>query len=146
MSEVVQALRQGLGENLVAVVLFGSWARGEAGPESDWDLLVLAHGLKPLPRHFRLKTMLPEAWRGRVSILAKTPSEFTARPAELYLDIALDDVVLYDTDGYITQRLAYLRDLIARHGLRRERIGREMPWNWRQPPGSSWVLEWEDRR
>ena len=148
LSEVVHALRQGLGENLVAVVLFGSRARGEAGPESDWDLLVLAHDLpeKPLERHFRLKTILPEAWRGRVSILAKTPSEFTARLAELYLDIALDGVVLYDTDGYITQRLAYLRDLIARNGLRRERIGREMPWKWRQSPGASWVLEWEDGR
>ena len=130
---------------MVAVVLFGSRARGEAGPESDWDLLVLARDLpeKPLQRHFRLKAMLPESWRGQVSILAKTPSEFAARLPELYLDIALDGVVLYDTGGYIAKRLAYLRSLVAGRGLRRERIGRDMVWNWRQPPESTWALEWE---
>lgn len=34
---VIESLRAGLGDNLVAVVLFGSRARGEAGPESDWE-------------------------------------------------------------------------------------------------------------
>lgn len=145
LTEVVEALQRGLGEDLVAVVLFGSRARGEAGPESDWDLLVLARDLpeKPLQRHFRLKTLLPDAWRGRVSVLAKTPAEFAARLTALYLDIALDGVVLYDTGGYITKRLAYLRDLLARRGLRREQVGHELVWRWRQPPGSTWALEWE---
>ena len=147
LAEIVQALRQGLSEDLVAVALYGSRARGESGPESDWDLLVIARDLpeKPLQRHFRLKTMLPEAWRGQVSILAKTPAEFEARLPDLYLDIALDGVVLYDTDGYIARRLAYLRDLMARRGLRRERLGRDMAWRWREPPGSAWSLEWEGR-
>jgi len=65
LAEVVRALKQGLGDNLVAVVLFGSQARREADPESDWDLLVLARRLpeKPLRRHFWLKELLPEAWR-----------------------------------------------------------------------------------
>ena len=54
---------------------------------------------KPLQRHFRIKSLLPDAWRGRVTILAKTPSEFEVRLPALYLDIALDGLVLYDTDG-----------------------------------------------
>ena len=39
LSPVLDALRNGLGDDLVAVVLFGSQARGEADPQSDWDLL-----------------------------------------------------------------------------------------------------------
>ena len=134
LAEVVRVLKQGLGDNLVAVVLFGSQACREADPGSDWDLLVLAHRLpeKALRRHFWLKEILPESWRGRVAALAKTPAEFESRLPALYLDIALDGVVLYDTGGYIAQRLAYLRDLLAQRGLRRERAGREMIWRWQQ--------------
>jgi predicted nucleotidyltransferase len=145
LTPVVQALRQGLGKDLVSVVLFGSQARGEADANSDWDLLLLARRLpeKPWQRHTQLKRLLPEAWRGRVSLLAKTPAEFEAHLPALYLDIALDGVVLYDTGNYMAQRLAYLRELLARRGLRRERAGVEMIWRWQQAPGPDWALEWE---
>jgi predicted nucleotidyltransferase len=145
LDEAVQAMKQGLGADLVAVVVFGSQARGEADANSDWDLLLLARRLpeKPWQRHIQLKRLLPEAWRGRVSLLAKTPAEFEAHLSALYLDIALDGVVLYDTGNYITQRLAYLRELLARRGLRRERAGREMTWHWQPAPGPDWTLEWE---
>jgi len=145
LDEAVQAMKQGLGADLVAVVLFGSQARGEADANSDWDLLLLARRLpeKPWQRHTQLKRLLPEAWRGRVSLLAKTPTEFEAHLLALYLDVALDGVVLYDTGDYMAQRLAYLRELLARRGLRRERAGGEMTWRWRQAPGPGWTLEWE---
>ncbi len=56
-----EALRQGLGERLVAIVLFGSRARGEAREDSDWDLLVIAKALPDdyLDRHFLLKRIGP---------------------------------------------------------------------------------------
>lgn len=145
MAEVVEALRRGLGEDLVSVVLFGSRARGEAGPESDWDLLVLARCLpeKTLQRHFHLKRMLPEAWRGRIALLAKMPEEFEARLPALYLDIALDGIVLHDTEGYVADRLERLRNLLKQRGLHRARVDREMAWRWKQFPGFDWSLEWE---
>jgi len=145
LDEAVQAMKQGLGADLVAVVLFGSQAQGEADANSDWDLLLLARRLpeKPWQRHVQLKRLLPEAWRGRVSLLAKTPAEFESHLPALYLDIALDGVVLYDTGNYMAQRLAYLRELLARRGLRRERVGREMTWRWQHAPGADWTLEWE---
>src|SRR4051794_206433 len=43
--QAVSALQAALGDRLVAVVLFGSRARGDAHLDSDWDLLVLAEGL-----------------------------------------------------------------------------------------------------
>ena len=78
LEEVVAAFKQGLGDDLVAVVLFGSRARGEADKASDWDLLVIARHLpeRTFKRHRWLKGMLPVAWRGQTAILAKTPEEF----------------------------------------------------------------------
>ena len=143
--EVVAALQEGLGDDLVAVVLFGSRARGEADEASDWDLLVLARHLpdKAFPRHLKLKGMLPAGWRGQVSLLAKTPEEFEAHVPALFLDIALDSVVLYDVNGYVTERLARLKQLIENRGLYRERIQRETVWRWKHPPGTEWTLEWD---
>jgi hypothetical protein len=129
----------------VAVVLFGSRARGEADEASDWDLLVIARHLpdKVLERHLWLKSTLPVAWRGCTAILAKTLLEFEARLPALYLDIALDGIVLYDTNEYVTERLARLRRLIQKQGLRRESVQRDLIWRWQQFPGFNWSLEWE---
>lgn len=145
LNPMLQSLQQGLGEDLVAAALFGSRARGDATPESDWDVLLIAHHLpeRPLQRHFFLKTMLPETWRARLSILAKTPSEFEARVPSLYLDIALDAVVLFDPQGYLQDRLAKLREQIARLGLHRERINENWVWRWKATPPSGWAVTWE---
>lgn len=145
LAEVIVALKQRLGDSLVAIVLFGSRARGEAGEASDWDLLVIAHQLpdKAMERHIALKSMLPVEWRGHVSMLAKTPQEFEARLPSLYLDIALDGLVLYDTGEYITERLARLRRLVQKQGLRRESTEHDLIWRWQHFPGFNWSLEWE---
>src|SRR5581483_7302462 len=84
---IVEALRQGLGDNLIAVILFGSRARGEAIEASDWDLFVLAHDLPPGPlqRHFQLKMLLPVGWRGQVSLLSSTTAEFESHLSSLML-------------------------------------------------------------
>jgi uncharacterized protein len=134
---IVSGLREGLGDDLLAVVLFGSRARGEAREVSDWDFLVVARDLpeRTLERAFRLKKMLPPLHRGEARLLAKTPEEFTAGLPDLYLDIALDGVILHDTDGYMTERLEFLRTLIRRKGLRREKDGRDLIWSWEEPPG-----------
>ena len=75
VNAVVAALRQSLGKNLIAIVLFGSQTRGEAHEVSDWDLLVLANDLpaKLFKRYLYLKSLLPDIWRGQVAIIAKTP-------------------------------------------------------------------------
>ncbi len=143
-SEVVSSLSEGLANDLVAVVLFGSRARGEAGEGSDWDVLVVAFNLpeRVLDRSVRLKRMLPELFRGEVSLLAKTPEEFTAGLPELYLDIAVDGVILHDTDEYMAKRMRFLRTLIRGKGLRREKDGRDLIW--RHAPGVDLSLEWGD--
>jgi hypothetical protein len=88
--------------------------------------------------------MLPPEYCGEVSLLAKTPEEFMSGLPDLYLDIALDGVILYDTDGFMEERLRSLRALIRREGLRREREGGDLIWRWRQSPSPDWSLEWEE--
>jgi predicted nucleotidyltransferase len=145
-SPVIAALRQGFGDNLVAVVLFGSRARGDATEVSDWDVLVIARQLSssPLQRHSQLKMSLPVEWRGQVSLLSRTAAEFESHLSSLMLDIALDGVVLYDPQGYAAQRLAALQQLITNRGLYREQIGRDFIWKWKQFPGFRWSLEWKE--
>jgi predicted nucleotidyltransferase len=77
---IVSGLREGLGDDLMAVVLFGSRACGEAHEGSDWDVLVVARRLpeRTLERAFLLKRMLPAEHRGEVSLLSRTPEEFMA--------------------------------------------------------------------
>lgn len=147
LQPVVEALRQGLGEDLVAVVLFGSRARGDARPESDWDLLLIANQL-PTPffaRHHYLQKCLPPDWVGQVSILAKTTTEFAAGISSLFLDIALDGIILYDPTQYAAKQLAYLQKLIQQKGLYRREQGREMSWHWQHFPGLNWQLSWNEK-
>jgi predicted nucleotidyltransferase len=78
LQPLTQALQRQFGDDLIALVLFGSRARGDHHPGSDWDLLLIAHRLpeRAFKRHLTVKTSLPVEWRGKVSILAKTPAEF----------------------------------------------------------------------
>jgi len=145
LKKVLTALQTALGDHLIAVVLFGSRARGEASAESDWDLLVLAEGLpeKPFERHLFLKQQLPPDCRGAVSLLAKTPREFEASLPPLYLAIALDGQVLYDPRGYVAQRLAALRRSMEKAGLHRQRTSAGEVWRWEGESAGPQTLEWE---
>jgi predicted nucleotidyltransferase len=143
--EVLAALKQNLGDALVSVILFGSRARGEAHENSDWDLLIVARDLpsRYFKRHIQLKEFLPATWRGDVTVLAKTPQEFEAYLPSLFLDIALDGIILYDTDDYAHEKMTTLKHFIQEQGLHRERIGHDWLWRWERFPGFDWSLDWE---
>lgn len=146
MDRFVGALAAGLGDRLVGVVLFGSRARGDHRPDSDWDVLVIAEGLPehPLERHRRLVDALRPRFAGLVSLLAKTPEEFEAYLSAIYLDIALDGKILFDPRGYAADKLSRLRGIIERKGLDRERTPAGDRWRWRKPPPRHWSIEWVD--
>jgi|CXWJ01.1.fsa_nt_gi predicted nucleotidyltransferase len=146
LKPMLLTLQEQLGERLVAIVLFGSRARNEAKVESDWDLLLIADDLpqKALDRHLFVKQLLPIQWRSVVSILAKTPDEFDAAVQALYLDIAVDGMILADTQNYVTKRLAFLKRQLAERGLYRVREGSDMIWRWQEAPQGNWSIEWEE--
>lgn len=143
----VTAWLQGLlGDRLVAVALFGSRARGDHRPDSDWDLLIIAEGLPEgymeRARFFRNDN----PWLGAdIQVMAKTPEEFEGYLPAVYLDIALDAQVLYDPTGYAAERLAKLHRIMDKAGLYRERIASGgFMWRWLDPPPfGKWSIEWD---
>ena len=142
--QAVTALRGRLGKRLIAVVLFGSRALGRASTASDWDMLVIAEKLpeKAFQRHVFLRRFLPPGCSEAVSLLARTPEEFESHLPSLYLDIAVDGQILYDSSGYAAKKLAELRDLIDRMGLYREQTEGGDIWRWRSEPTGAWALDW----
>jgi predicted nucleotidyltransferase len=75
LSQIVTALQEGLGERLIAIVLYGSRARGQARRASDWDLFVIASDLPAQlwERHILLKRSLPAAYRAQFLCWPKLP-------------------------------------------------------------------------
>jgi predicted nucleotidyltransferase len=79
------ALADIYGDRLERVVLFGSRARGEAGPDSDYDVAVF---LKALPDRWAELDRLADL---RVRFLDETGAFFDAKP---YLTTAYRDATL----------------------------------------------------
>ena len=133
-------LEEELEENLVAVVLFGSVARGEATADSDIDVLVVCEKL-PAGRFARLAELGRVDARfenelrrlgaagidTRVVPLLKTRRE-AARVVPLYLDMVEDACLLVDRGGFFAEVLAGLRARLASLGAERRRRGRAHYW------------------
>ena len=148
LQEVLIALRDCFGDLLRSVLLFGSRARGDARPESDWDLLVIADGLpaSPLERSRMVRCALPARWCGRAAVIAKTPQEFETEFPAYYLDIAADGRILHDRDGYLEGRLNRIRELARDAGLERRKLRHGFVWTWQTPPPGPWRIDWDGVR
>jgi predicted nucleotidyltransferase len=138
---VVQTLAERYGSDLVAAVLFGSVARGEAGLGSDVDL-ILVFRTPPAGRQprFRLfydalmvhRAALDEAVRQGIGIdwspVILSAAE-ASEPSPLYLDLVDDAVLLVDRDGFFAGVLQRLRSRLAEMGATRIRLP-DGSWYW----------------
>ena len=144
MRKVMAAYLRYLGDKLVSLVLFGSRARGDAQETSDYDLFIVAHDLpaKPWDRQLFLRKPLAP-FRESFSVVGRTTEEFEAALPSLYLDLAVDGLILFDRNDYIAAKFRRIKELIAQAGLRREKIDGELMWLWDRPVRPGWELEWE---
>ena len=146
---VRDALRDALGDELVAVAIFGSHARGDAGPDSDLDLLVIVHGLpEDLRRQRRmLYDLLPDDLDISVQLVVYSRERFLSNFPSLYLDLGLDATVVHDTDGFFDRALQRIRAITREAKLAREPLGKDWHWYWTdgRVPGK-WSITWEGYR
>lgn len=149
-ARIVDALAGFFGKRLRTVVLFGSRARGDALPESDHDLFIVAEGLptEPLERvretRGALMSALPDL-PGAVNLHARTPEEFEEDLTPLYLDVIVDGICLYGQDYFEPMRRKGLAALES-SGMHRTRTGRTLFW---MLPGNrprNWELTWDGYR
>jgi len=104
-----------VGDALLGVVAFGSWARREMGEGSDVDLLVIVEGGQEIDRGlYRSWDEAPLYWDGHLlePHFVHLPDS-GSRLSGLWAEVAVDGVVLFDRDMMVSKRLVEFRREIA---------------------------------
>jgi len=128
-ADVVLGIRSRLGSDLMAVVVYGSFARGELTTGSDVDLLVVVGANVALTRSlYRTWEGSLPAWNDREIDLhfVHLPSS-ADRVSGSWAEAAVCGVVLYDRDLTVSRRLIGIRERIAAGGLVR-RMSQGQPY------------------
>ena len=118
---------------MVSIVLYGSWARDRANPESDIDILIVAKRLSK-SRSKRIEEFIDNVERGLdeishyISPLIKTPEEVSTKNP-LFLDMVYDAKVLYDRECFFEKTMKDLRQRLEQTGAKRVFKGNR--WYWR---------------
>lgn len=115
---------------LVAVVAYGSWARGEAAAGSDVDVLVVVDREVPIVRAlYHGWDEDPVAWEGR-----RVEPHFVHMPASgekpsgTWAEVALDGVILFDRDLTVSRFLVGLRRRIVEGDMVRKEVHGQPYW------------------
>ncbi len=129
-----EKLLEVFGDRLVAVVLFGSVARGDWGQNSDIDLIIVADGWsnKRIWERIRelrkVERMVEASAEYANAVEAGYIPRFQPYPLSLkeakrfnrvYLDAVLDGVILFDRDSFAEKVLSSLRKRLEEIGAKR---------------------------
>jgi len=135
--ELARAFLEVFDDMLTSLVLYGSYARREAKPNSDLDIIVVVSD--DLEDRFKVHTMID-----RVEELLKTlierlknkgytpilsPYILTQSQAKvfrsLYIDAVFDAKILYDRNSFMENILKKVRKRLQELGAKRVRIGKK---------------------
>lgn len=119
-----------LGDALVGVVVYGSWARGEAGSSSDVDVLLVVDRQVKLTRElYRRWDAVGFRWDDHpVEVHFIRFPEPDGRLSGLWAEVALDGLVLFERDLMVSRTLAGIRRRIAAGELIRREVRGQTYW------------------
>lgn len=130
LDNMVQNLRREFGEQLVSIIVYGSYAREAATRGSDIDLLIV---VKTLPRDWRSIHHLEDEWmlKGRrfgkrFQITLATPediSDSVEYAAPMMLEIHNTHKIILDQDGFFRDCMERMENIIRNRGIRMRRPG-----------------------
>jgi len=119
-----------VGDALLGVVAFGSWARREMGKKSDVDLLVIVESGQEIDRElYRSWDKAPLYWDGHLlePHFVHLP-ESGSRLSGLWAEVAVDGVVLFDRGMKVSKQLVEFRREIASGRIHRRRSHGQSYW------------------
>ena len=128
---VVDRARAVLGDSLLGVVAFGSWARGEQTSTSDLDVLLIAGEGVPVSR------ALYRRWDARPGLFwdgHEVAPHFVRLPSGdapvsgLWAEVARDGLILFERDLAVSRHLGNVRRRIARGELSVRKAGGQRYW------------------
>jgi HicB family/Nucleotidyltransferase domain len=115
--------------DLIGVVAFGSWARGDLGTASDVDILIILESSRALTRSlYHAWDEQPLHW-GQYAVephLVHLPEP--GQPGTLWAEAAVDGIVLFDRQLRVSRRLASVRRDIAAGRLVRRLLHGQPYW------------------
>jgi predicted nucleotidyltransferase len=130
LDSMVQGLCQEFGQQLVAVVIYGSYARGTATSGSDIDLLAIVRGL---PRDWESIHCLEDEWTFKGRRLGKRFQVMLATPedvedsveyaAPLMLEIHNAHQIIFDWNDFFRNCMLRMGYLIRERGIRMRKPG-----------------------
>lgn len=133
--------KDALRDQIVSVALFGSVARGQAGPGSDIDIfVVLQEAPSGMLSRRRLldpvrESLTPELerlWKQGIYVdfveVIRTRSE-AGEYHPLYLDMSQEAIMLYDRDQFLETLLAMVKEQLERDGAERKVMGNFWYWD-----------------
>jgi len=138
-ADVVQAIRLRLRKNLLGVIVYGSFARGELATGSDIDVLVVLAAGVPITRSlYREWEGVVPLWQGR-----EVDLHFVHLPAPAahvsgsWAEVAVCGIVLYDRNLAVSRRLIEIRSRIAAGELVRRMAQGQPYWIHEDPDAKS---------
>lgn len=126
LSHILRESNKRWGEDLVSVVVFGSFARGDAYEHSDIDLLII---VKNLPKGWRERGIyelslerLGLTWNTPLQVILVNPEEIRLaidNITPLLLEIHESYRCLFDRDMFFQKEMKRFEKMMMRRGVRR---------------------------
>ena len=135
INEAVKELVKKYCGKIVAVGIFGSYARREFTEKSDIDILVIVENWeRSLERRFKIYDILFKHIKRDITLIdidledAEALLKGKLKLSSTMLNILYDCIVLYDPKGILRKLIEETKMLVERLKLRRYKIGRSYGW------------------